>query len=59
MLAILRLLLAIMALLGFYVPGGRLYRCTDRRSPTYGPQGCEVIRLDPPGTTYGFRRPLR
>ena len=47
MLALVRLLLASLALLGFYVPGNRLYDCPDHKPPTNGPQGCQVVRVNP------------
>ena len=47
MLALVRLLLASLALLGFYVPGNRLYDCPDHKPPVSGPQGCQAIRVQP------------
>lgn len=40
-----RLLLAVLASLGFYVPGNRLYVCAAGKPPAYGPQGCELVRI--------------
>lgn len=50
MIALVRLLLASLALLGFYIPGNRLYDCRDHKPPLNAPQGCQAIRIQPAAT---------